>query len=343
MTTHRQIYLASHPQGMPTEKNLVMREVETPQPQANEVLVKTVYLSLDPYMRGRMDAGKSYAAAVELGEVITGGTVGQVVVSNSDKFAVGDWVLCVNGWQEYGCHHESSVRKLDPALAPVSTAVGVLGMPGFTAYAGLLEIGQPKAGETVLVSAASGAVGQVVGQIARIKGCRVVGIAGADDKCAHVVENYGFDACVNYKKEDFFVQLQAACPEGVDVYFENVGGHVFDAAMRLMNDFGRVPVCGRIANYNDTELPAGPNLLPAFMGRVLVKRLLVKGFIQFDYRHLEPAFYREMAAWINNGDVRYQEDIVVGLENAVSAFQGLLTGRNRGKLLVQVSPDNSAV
>lgn len=342
MTTHRQIYLASHPQGMPTEENLVMREVETPTPKEGEVLVKTVYLSLDPYMRGRMDPGKSYAAAVELGEVMTGGTVGQVVASRSPDYQEGDWVLCVNGWQEYGCHSANEVRRLDPSLAPVSTALGVLGMPGFTAYAGLLEIGQPKEGETVLVSAASGAVGQVVGQIARLKGCRVVGIAGADDKCEQVVSAYGFDACVNYKDDDFFAQLKAACPNGVDVYFENVGGKVFDAAVRLLNDFARIPVCGRIANYNSTEPPAGPDQLPGFMGRVLVQRLLVKGFIQFDYAHLEPQFYEEMAAWIKAGEVRYQEDIVQGLENAVDAFQGLLTGRNRGKLVIQVSPDNSA-
>ncbi|HLR17411.1 MAG TPA: NADP-dependent oxidoreductase [Alcanivoracaceae bacterium] len=341
MTTHKQIYLAAHPQGMPSAEHLVMREVETPSPKEGEVLVKTVYLSLDPYMRGRMNPGKSYAAAVNLGEVMTGGTVGQVVESRSSQYKKGDWVLCVNGWQEYGCHDEKAVRRLDPEQAPVSTAVGVLGMPGFTAYAGLLEIGQPQPGETVLVSAASGAVGQVVGQIARIKGCRVVGIAGADDKCEHVVSAYGFDACVNYKDEDFFAQLKAACPDGVDVYFENVGGKVFDAAIRLMNDFGRIPVCGRIANYNSTEAPEGPDQLPGFMGRVLVQRLLVKGFIQFDYQHLEQQFYADMAGWIKAGEVRYQEDVVQGLENAVDAFQGLLTGRNRGKLLVQVSADET--
>ena len=212
-------------------------------------------------------------------------------------------------------------------------------MPGFTAYAGLLEIGQPKEGETVVVSAASGAVGQVVGQIAKLKGCRVVGVAGAPDKCQHVVEAYGFDACVNYKDEDFDAQLKAACPDGIDIYFENVGGKVFDAVMKQVNDFARIPLCGRIAHYNDTEAPQGPDQLPAFLTKLLVKRILIKGFIQFDYAHLMKDFVRDMSTWMQAGKIQYQEDIVQGLENTVDAFQGLLTGRNRGKLLVQVSED----
>ena len=339
MTLNRQIILAQRPQGMPDETHLQMQETDMPSPGPGEVLVKTIYMSLDPYMRGRMSAAKSYAASVAEGAVMEGATVGEVVESNDDSIAVGDYVLAHGGWQEYAVQAAKAVRKLDPAAAPISTAVGVLGMPGFTAYVGLDEIGQPQAGETVVVSAAAGAVGQVVGQIAKIKGCRVVGVAGAPDKCRHVVENYGFDACVNYKDDDFEAQLSDACPEGIDVYFENVGGKVFDAVRGLLNDFARMPVCGRIAHYNDSEAPPGPDRLPGFMGQVLVKRLLIKGFIQFDYRHRHRDFQRDMSAWVAEGRVTYQEDIVDGLDNAVDAFQGVLSGRNRGKMLIRVSDD----
>jgi len=336
---NQQIILAKRPTGMPDTTHLPLVESAMPEPDDGQVLIRTIYLSLDPYMRGRMSAAKSYAASVEEGAVMEGQSVGQVVRSRSSDFAEGDFVLAPGGWQAYAAVAGKHLRKLDPADAPISTAVGVLGMPGFTAYAGLEEIGKPQSGETVVVSAAAGAVGQVVGQIARIKGCRVVGVAGADDKCAHVVEAYGFDACVNYKADDFEDQLAAACPDGIDVYWENVGGRVFEAVMGLVNDFARIPVCGRIAHYNDTQAPAGPDRLPGFMGRILVKRLLLKGFIQFDYAYLRDDFARDMSAWIRAGDVRYQEDIVQGLENAVDAFQGLLSGRNRGKLLVQVGED----
>ncbi|MGB0537647.1 MAG: NADP-dependent oxidoreductase, partial [Alloalcanivorax venustensis] len=257
----------------------------------------------------------------------------------SGDFKQGDYVLCPGGWQEYSVNSPKAMRKLDPAQAPISTAVGVLGMPGFTAYVGLDEIGKPQKGETVVVSAAAGAVGQVVGQIAKLKGCRVVGVAGAEDKCKHVVGAYGFDACVNYKDADFREQLAKACPDGIDVYFENVGGETFDAVMELVNDFARIPVCGRIAHYNDTAMPEGPDRLPGFMGKVLVKRLLIKGFIQFDYINRQGDFLKDMPAWIRDGKVKYQEDVVEGLENAVSAFQGLLQGKNRGKLLIQVGDD----
>jgi NADPH-dependent curcumin reductase CurA len=341
MSSNRQIILAKRPVGMPDDSNLQLNEGRVPDVGADQVLVKIIYLSLDPYMRGRMNASKSYAVAVEEGAVMEGGTVGQVVESKHADFKPGDFVLGRGGWQEYAVEAGKTLRKLDPAQAPISTAVGVLGMPGFTAYAGLEEIGKPQKGETVVVSAAAGAVGQVVGQIAKIKGCRVVGVAGAPDKCEHVVKEYGFDACVNYKDDDFFEQLKKACPNGVDVYFENVGGKVFDAVMRLVNDFARIPVCGRIAHYNDTGVPEGPDRLTAFMGKVLVNRLLVKGFIQFDYIHRQADFVRDMSAWIRDGQVKYQEDVVEGLENAVSAFQGLLQGKNRGKLLIQVSDDPS--
>lgn len=339
MSVNRQIVLAQRPEGMPGHEHLVMQETEVPEPGEGEVRVKTIYLSLDPYMRGRMSAAKSYAAGVEVGAVMEGATVGVVDASRDPNFAAGDYVLAHGGWQDYAVQPGKTLRKLDPAAAPISTAVHVLGMTGFTAYVGLDEIGKPQAGETVVVSAAAGAVGQVVGQIAKIRGARVVGVAGAEDKCRHVVEAYGFDACVNYKHDDFEDQLAAACPDGVDVYFENVGGRVFDAVRRLFNDFARMPLCGRIAHYNDTQAPDGPDQLPGFMTQVLVKRLLIKGFIQFDYRHRYRDFHRDMAAWLEQGRIHYQEDVVDGLENAVDAFQGLLQGRNRGKLLVRVSDD----
>ena len=339
MSVNRQIILARRPTGMPCDENLKLQEGAVPEVGEGQVLVRTIYLSLDPYMRGRMSAAKSYAASVEEGSVMEGATVGQVVESRSGDFKQGDYVLCPGGWQEYSVNSPKAMRKLDPAQAPISTAVGVLGMPGFTAYVGLDEIGKPQKGETVVVSAAAGAVGQVVGQIAKLKGCRVVGVAGAEDKCKHVVGAYGFDACVNYKDADFREQLAKACPDGIDVYFENVGGETFDAVMELVNDFARIPVCGRIAHYNDTAMPEGPDRLPGFMGKVLVKRLLIKGFIQFDYINRQGDFLKDMPAWIRDGKVKYQEDVVEGLENAVSAFQGLLQGKNRGKLLIQVGDD----
>ncbi|WP_258868127.1 NADP-dependent oxidoreductase [Alkalilimnicola ehrlichii] len=254
---NRRIVLAKRPAGMPTDEHLVMEEVVRPTPGDGQMLLKTLYLSLDPYMRGRMSAARSYAASVELGEPMVGGTVSEVVESNVDGFAPGEIVLSSNGWQEYALSDGTAVRKLDPAVAPVTTALGVLGMPGFTAYVGLLEHGRPKPGDTVAVSAASGAVGQVVGQIAKLKGARAVGIAGSDDKCRYVVDELGFDAAVNYKSDDFTKQLAEACPNGIDVYFENVAGPVLEAVLPLFNDFARMPVCGTIAYYNLTELPAG--------------------------------------------------------------------------------------
>ena len=337
--TSREVRLKTRPVGLPKESDFELAEVTVGAPGEDEVLIRNLYMSVDPYMRGRMSAAKSYAASVEEGSVMEGATVGQVVESRSGDFKQGDYVLCPGGWQEYSVNSPKAMRKLDPAQAPISTAVGVLGMPGFTAYVGLDEIGKPQKGETVVVSAAAGAVGQVVGQIAKLKGCRVVGVAGAEDKCKHVVGAYGFDACVNYKDADFREQLAKACPDGIDVYFENVGGETFDAVMELVNDFARIPVCGRIAHYNDTAMPEGPDRLPGFMGKVLVKRLLIKGFIQFDYIHRQGDFLKDMPVWIREGKVKYQEDVVEGLENAVSAFQGLLQGKNRGKLLIQVGDD----
>jgi len=331
--------LAKRPAGMPDHSHFKLETVPVPDLAEGQILLKTIYLSLDPYMRGRMNDAPSYAAPVEIGQVMEGGTVSQVVDSRHPDWQTGELVVSRTGWQSYAISDGQGLRRLDPDIAPISTALGILGMPGFTAYAGLLEIGQPKEGETVVVSAASGAVGQVVGQIAKLKGCRVVGIAGAADKCAHAVDELGFDACVNYKDSDFADQLKAACPNGVDIYFENVGGKVLQTIIDLMNDFSRMPVCGLIAHYNDTELPAGPDQLPRLMQAVLTRRIMIRGFIQFDFAPLFPQFLQDMSDWIRSGKIKYREDIVDGLENTVDAFQGLLTGRNRGKLLIRVADD----
>ncbi|WP_166261952.1 NADP-dependent oxidoreductase [Marinobacter salicampi] len=339
MDKNQQYILTERPKGMPDDTHLVFTEAPLPTPGYGEVLLKTIYLSLDPYMRGRMNAGASYARSVNLGDVMTGRTVSEVMTSNSSSLAPGDIVLSDNGWQRYAVAPAEGLVKLNPEEMPISTAVGIMGMPGFTAYVGLLDLAQPKAGETVVVSAAAGAVGQVVGQLAKMKGCYVVGVAGAPDKCEYVVKEYGFDACINYKDDDFEAQLMAACPKGIDVYFENVGGRVFDAVMELVNDFARIPVCGRIAHYNMTSLPEGRDRLIPFMGKVLVKRLMLRGFIQSDHHDRLPDFRRDMSRWIQQGKIRYQEDIIDGFDNAISAFQGLLQGANRGKLLVRVSDD----
>ncbi len=341
---NRQVLLSARPEGFPKDTDFELVESPVPRPGPGQMLCRTVYLSLDPYMRGRMNAGASYAKGVELGEVMGAGTVSQVVESNLEGFTAGDLVLSENGWQDYVLSNGvlsdgRRMRTLQPDLAPISTALGVLGMPGHTAYVGLLDIGSPKPGETVVVSAASGAVGSVVGQIARIKGCRVVGVAGAKEKCDYVVDELGFDACVSHRSDTLRDDLKAACPDGADVYFENVGGEVFEAVLPRLNLFSRVPVCGRIANYNLTELPAGPDQTPALMGLVLVRRITIRGFIVFDHLDREPDFLRDVSAWIRSGTLTYREDIVEGLENAVSAFQGLLQGKNFGKLLVRVSPD----
>lgn len=303
------------------------------------MLCRTIYLSLDPYMRGRMNAGASYARGVELGAAMVGGTVSQVVESNLPGYAPGDFVLTANGWQEYGISNGVGARKLDALQAPISTALGVRGMPGLTAYVGLLDIGQVRPGETVVVSAAAGAVGSVAGQIARIKGCRVVGVAGTEQKCDHVTRELGFDACVNYRGADLDAALKEACPHGIDVYFENVGGRVFEAVLPLLTTFARVPVCGRIATYNLTEPPAGPNQVPRLMSLVLTRRLTVRGFIVFDHASREDDFLREVGGWLRSGQLKYREDIADGLESAVTAFQGLFEGKNLGKLLVRVSDD----
>jgi hypothetical protein len=336
---NRRIVLVARPQGEPRDEDFRLETVEIPLLGEGQVLLRTIYLSLDPYMRGRMNAGPSYAPPVELGQVMEGGTVNAVVESRSPDFAPGDIVLAYTGWQEYAVATATSVKKLDPARAPVSTALGVMGMPGLTAYTGLVNIGQPKPGETVVVAAASGAVGSVVGQIAKLKGCRAVGIAGGQRKCEFVVKELGFDACVDHHSAPLPQNLKAACPDGVDVYFENVGGRVLNAVIPLMNLFGRVPVCGLIAQYNANGLAREVDRVPALMLAILAKRLTFRGFIVSDFAAQKDDFERDMIQWLRAGQVKYREDVVEGLENAVAAFQGLLKGRNFGKLLVRLAPD----
>jgi NADPH-dependent curcumin reductase len=332
MPTNRRILLKNRPTGTPTRDDFELAEGPVPEPREGEVLTRTLFLSLDPYMRGRMSAAKSYAKPVGLGEVMTGGTVGEVVTSRHEGFAPGDIVVGQGGWQDYAALPAALLRKLDPSLAPVSTALGILGMPGMTAYVGLLDIGRPKAGETVVVSAASGAVGSVVGQIAKIHGCRVVGVAGGKEKVDYVVEELGFDAGVDHRSAGLADELAAACSKGVDVYFENVGGATQKAVWPLLNDFARVAVCGLIAQYNEPTPPPGPPMLD-----VLRKRLTVQGFIVSDHGRRQADFLRDVGGWLRAGKLKYREDVVAGLENAPEAFIGLLQGRNFGKLVVKVS------
>ncbi|MCQ8871844.1 NADP-dependent oxidoreductase [Mesorhizobium sp. LMG17149] len=334
--SNTRIVLAARPQGRPKPDDFRIDTVDLDQPGEGELLLQILYLSLDPYMRGRMNATKSYAKPVDVDGVMEGGTVARVMISRHPEFAEGDIVLSHSGWQSFALSDGVGLRKLDPAAAPITTALGVLGMPGFTAYAGLLTIGQPKPGETVVVAAASGAVGSAVGQIARIKGARAVGIAGGAEKCAFVREELGFDAVVDHRADDFAEQLKAACPGGIDIYFENVGGPVWDAVFPLLNEFARVPVCGLIAQYN-VIADAGTDRLPTLMQQVLHRSLTIRGFIQREFVDQRPAFYREMAEWIASGRVRYREDIVDGIENAPQAFLGLLEGRNFGKLIVRIA------
>ena len=333
---HRRVVLVRRPPGEPAETDFRVEEVPVPEPGPREVLVRVVYLSLDPYQRGRMRDAASYAAPVPLGEVMTGGTVGEVVKSNHPGFAVGDIVEDRLGWQEYATGGAPSLRKVDPKIAPISTANGVLGMPGMTAYFGLLEVGRPKTGETVVVSAASGAVGQVVGQIAKIMGCRAVGVAGGAAKCAFVKDAFGFDACIDYKAEkDLDAALKAACPNGVDVYFDNVGGAISDAVLRSLNFYARVALCGSISQYNATTPEMGPRLMGTFVG----KRVSMRGFIVSDFAdHYGPA-RRQMGEWVKSGRLKYREDVVIGIEKAPRAFIGLLRGENFGKLLVKVGEE----
>jgi NADPH-dependent curcumin reductase len=335
--TNRQIVLASRPEGAPQPNNFRLEQSPAPEPRDGQVLLRTLWLSLDPYMRGRMSAARSYAKPVEVGEPMVGGTVNEVVASKHSDFKPGDVVLGYAGWQDYAVSDGTGLRKLDARRAPVSTALGVLGMPGMTAYTGLLTIGQPKPGETVAVAAATGPVGSLVGQIAKIKGCRAIGVAGGQEKCRYLVDELGFDAAVDHRSKNFPDELRQACPKGIDVYFENVGGAVWDAVSALLNDFARIPVCGLIAQYNMTELPGGPDRTPQLFRQLLTKRLTIRGFIVSDFASQAEAFGRDVSTWLQQGKIKYKEDVVEGLENAPQAFLGLLQGKNFGKLLVRVS------
>jgi NADPH-dependent curcumin reductase CurA len=337
-TVNRRIILSSRPVGAPTAENFRLEEIVVPVPSAGQVLLRTLYLSLDPYMRGRMSDAPSYADPVAIGAVMVGGTVSCVEASRHPDYQPGDVVLGYSGWQDYAISDGTGLTKLDAKMTHPSLALGVIGMPGFTGYMGLLDIGQPKAGETVVVAAASGAVGSVVGQVAKLKGCRAVGIAGGADKCRFVVDELGFDACIDRRSADLPRQLAVACPKGIDVYFESVGGAVFDAVLPLLNVSARVPLCGLIAHYNDTALPQGPDRLGLLTRTLLTKRIKMQGFIIFDdYGHRYGEFYQQMSAWLAEGRIKYREDIVDGLENAPDAFIGLLEGKNFGKLVVRVA------
>ena len=339
-TINRRIVLASRPVGAPKPSDFRLEENALAAPAAGQLLLRTLYLSLDPYMRGRMSDAPSYAAPVALGEVMVGGTVSRVETSQHPDFKPGDLVLGYTGWQSHALSDGQGLTKLDPSMAQPSLALGVLGMPGFTATMGLLDIGQPKAGETVVVGAASGAVGSVVGQIAKLKGCRVVGIAGGADKCRYVIDELGFNECVDHRAADFGQHLAAACPNGIDVYFESVGGAVFDAVLPLLNAKARIPVCGLIAHYNDTTLPPGPDRLGLLTRTLLTKRIKMQGFIIFDdYADRYGEFVAQMSAWLKAGKIKYREDVVDGLENAPQALIGLLEGQNFGKRVVRVAND----
>jgi NADPH-dependent curcumin reductase CurA len=332
--SNRQIRLRRRPSGPPTSDDFSITDSPVPTVEDGHVLRRTIYLSLDPYMRGRMSDARSYAQPVAIGEVMVGGTVSQVVESRHHAFKAGDFVLGMDGWQQYASSPPTGLRTLDATVAPLSTALGVLGMPGLTAYVGLLDIGQAKRGETVVVSAASGAVGSVAGQIARLKGCRAVGVAGSKDKCDYLTRELGFHAAVNHRDPDLAAALAAACQDGIDVYFENVGGAVLEAVLGLINRGARIPLCGMVSQYNMRPPPPGPNLIP-----LLTNRARIQGFLVLDHYDRFEAFISEVGPWVRSGELRYREDIVDGLDAAPQALTGLLEGKNFGKLLVRVSPD----
>ncbi|WP_323635653.1 NADP-dependent oxidoreductase [Pectobacterium polaris] len=337
---NRRVVLAQRPHGAPTQETFRLEQQPVPEVDSGHILLRTVFLSLDPYMRGRMSDAPSYAKPVELNDVMVGGTISRVVESKHPDYQTGDWVLSFSGWQDYAISDGKGLTNLGQSPMNPSYALGVLGMPGFTAYMGLTDIGQPKAGETLVVAAATGPVGATVGQLGKLKGCRVVGVAGGAEKCRYAVEVLGFDACLDHRADDFAEQLKQACPKGIDIYFENVGGKVFDAVLPLLNTSARIPVCGLVSGYNATGLPDGPDRLPLLMGTILKKRIRMQGFIIFDdYGHRFDEFWKDVSPWVAEGKIKYREEIVDGLENAPEAFIGLLHGRNFGKLVVRVGPD----
>jgi NADPH-dependent curcumin reductase CurA len=337
LTVNRRIVLAARPQGAANLDCFRLESVPIGTPREGEVLLRTLWLSLDPYMRGRMSDAPSYAAPVAIGAVMTGGTVARVEKSLHAGFRVGDLVLAGSGWQEYAVSTGGDLVKLPDGMTSPSQALGVLGMPGFTAYVGLLDIGRPQPDETVVVAAATGAVGSVVGQLAKLKGCRAVGVAGGPEKCAWATGQLGFDACLDHHSPDFARHLAEACPRGVDVYYENVGGKVFRAVLPLLNAHARIPVCGLISQYNELPQPPSGDSASALLRAILVKRLTVRGFIISDgHDHRRAEFLESMGGWLRSGKVRYREDVIDGLERAPGAFLGLLAGRNFGKLVVRV-------
>ena len=330
-TDNLQIRLASRPQRWVREDNFRQVREAIPEPAEGQVLVKVHYLSLDPYMRGRMDDAKSYAAKVELGDVMVGGTVGEVVESRDGRFQRGDRIVGMLGWQQYGVCDARELRKIDVSRVPETVYLGTVGMPGVTAWYGLTHIGEPKPGETVLVSAASGAVGSVVGQLAKIKGCRAVGIAGGPAKCAYVVEELGFDACIDYKAGRLEQDLAEATPDGVDIYYDNVGGTILDAALDRLNPFARIPLCGLISGYN------GQPMAIHNVRSLLINRVKLQGFIVTEHPDVWPQALQQLGEWVAQGRIKYRETITEGLENAPQAFIGLLKGENFGKQLIKVA------
>jgi hypothetical protein len=332
--TAREVRLVARPQGFPSEELFELAETPIPEPAEGQLLIRNAYFSVDPYMRPRMNDVRSYVAPFTLGEAMTGGAVGQVAVSRHPVFAEGDWVLHQFGWREWALSDGTALRPIDPAVAPVSTALGVLGMPGFTAWYGLFVVGEPKEGETVLVSGAAGAVGSAAGQMARIAGCRVIGSAGSDEKTAWLRE-LGCDGVFNYREQAPYAALKELCPDGIDIYFDNVGGEHLEAAIGAMRTFGRIVACGSISRYNDAEPAPGPRN----MFLVVTKRLRIEGFIISDHFDRYGEFARQAGEWVRDGRLQYRETIVEGIENAPRAFLGLLRGDNIGKMLVKVGPD----
>jgi NADPH:quinone reductase len=337
-TMNRQILLAARPVGFPKDSDFNLVESPVPTPGDGQILVRSIYVSVDPYMRGRMNDVKSYAPPVQIGEVMGGGAVGKVVKSNNPKFKEGDIVQGMTfGWQDYAVSNGQGVRKIDPTLAPISTSLGVLGMPGLTAYFGLLEITNPQPGETVVVSGAAGAVGSLVGQIAKIKGCRAIGIAGADDKISYLTDELGFDGAFNYKTvSDYHAKLRELCPDGIDIYFDNVGGAITDAVFRLINTRARISICGQISQYNLEKPEMGPRII---LTMLLVRQARAEGFLVSQFVDRYPEGLRQMAQWLKEGKLKYKEDIEHGLENTPRAFMAMLNGRNLGKQLVKVADE----
>jgi len=334
---NKQILLAARPVGFPKDSDFKLVESPMPDPEEGQILVRSIYLSVDPYMRGRMNDVKSYAPPVQIGGVMGGGVVAMVVKSNNPQFKEGDIVEGTFGWQDYAVSNGQGVRKIDPGLAPISTALGVLGMPGLTAYFGLLAITNPQPGETVVVSGAAGAVGALVGQIARIKDCRAIGIAGADDKISYLHDELGFDGAFNYKTvSDYYEKLREFCPEGIDVYFDNVGGAITDAVFRLINTRARISICGQISQYNLEKPEMAPRIILTVL---LTRQARAEGFLVFQFADRYPEGLRQMAQWLKEGKLKYKEDIEVGLENTPRAFMAMLQGRNLGKQLVKVADE----